>query len=85
MRWLIVWEPPAARAFDRLGREVQDRIDKALTGLAMGEPAPLTRVKAGAPGELRLRVGKYRIRLLLDHAARTIIIEHVGLRDHIYD
>lgn len=85
MRWLIIWEPPAAREFDRLGREVQDRIEAELTNLATGKPAALTRVKAGMPGELRLRVGKYRLRLLLDHAIQTVFVERVGLRDHICD
>jgi len=64
---------------------VQDRIDEALTALAMGAPAALTRVKTGVPDEVRLRVGKHRLRLLLDHASQTIFVEHVGLRNHIYD
>lgn len=85
MRWEIVWEPGAAREFDRLTVTMQDRIDAALTRLAITGRGNLRRLETGAVKELRLRVGKYRIRLIEEPDTHIIRVLRIGLRDHIYD
>jgi len=85
MRWTIVWEPAAAREFDRLAVAMQDRIDAALSRLAITGLGNLRRLEGTASKELRLRVGKYRIRLIEEPDTGTLRILHIGLRNHIYD
>jgi mRNA interferase RelE/StbE len=61
----VVFRPAAMRDFARLDRIVQARIDAALVRYAMtghGDVKPLK----DRPGELRLRVGKWRVFFFLE-------------------
>ena len=61
----VVFRPAAVRDLERLDRIVQARIDAALVRYAATGHGDVKSLK-GRPGELRLRVGKWRVFFSLD-------------------
>jgi mRNA interferase RelE/StbE len=53
--------PAAEKQFDRLSRQLQDRIVAKLTGLAQNPRPPDAKALQATEGLLRVRVGDYRI------------------------
>lgn len=81
---MIRWSHEAANAVDRLDPEVASRVTEALTRLATEGVGDLRRLVGVVPPEYRLRVGKWRIRIQIDHAHATLYILHVLRRDEAY-
>jgi len=61
----VVFRPAAVRDLARLDRVVQARIDAALVRYAVTGQGDVKYLK-GRPGELRLRVGKWRVFFYLE-------------------
>jgi mRNA interferase RelE/StbE len=79
----ILYTPRAERDLRRLDRPVAERILEAHDGLARegaGDVRPLT----GVPGELRLRVGDWRVRFTRDREGRTLTVLRVVHRGQAY-
>ncbi len=79
----IVYTARAKRDLRRLDAPVAERILAALDRLAResaGDVRPLT----GRPGELRLRVGDWRVRFTRDREARTLTVLRIVHRSQAY-
>ncbi|MBV9282361.1 MAG: type II toxin-antitoxin system RelE/ParE family toxin [Chloroflexi bacterium] len=79
----IVWQRAAWREFERLGLDVQARVEAAVDGLALNpRPPAATPLRVGG---LRLRVGHYRVVYDIDESAGRIIVRAIGHRRDIYE
>jgi mRNA-degrading endonuclease RelE of RelBE toxin-antitoxin system len=67
----------------RLDRQVAARAINALDRLAEQDMGDLRRLR-GAGGELRLRVGDWRVRLEVDRASGLIIVNRILPRGRAY-
>ena len=79
----MVWTRRALADFDRLDRPVRQQIIEALERFAetgYGDIQPLK----GTDGESRLRVGRWRVRLIEDNAENVIHIQRVLHRSEAY-
>ena len=65
-------------------RTVQERIRKALTGLAIRPPIGDIKPMKGYQGLYRLRVGTYRILFEVDHREKVVYIQAIDSRGGIY-
>ena len=83
MPWSIRWTDQALRDLSSLDSPVVRRIVAKLDRAAE-RPEHFFRRLAGAD-DYKLRVGDYRVVATLDHVTRTVLVERVGHRSHIYD
>jgi mRNA-degrading endonuclease RelE of RelBE toxin-antitoxin system len=81
--WQIEWSERAVKDARALDRQVWLRVARAINRLAETGHGDLIRLK-GTDDELRLRVGAWRVRLLLDHTTQTIKVERVLPRGRAY-
>ena len=84
MRYRVEFLRSAQRQFDRLPRLVQDRLDRRISALADDPRPPGVVAMAGEEGELRLRVGDYRVVYRVDDDTTTVLIVRVGHRREVY-
>ncbi len=83
MKWEIFWTERALKDAERLDRRVKERILSAIERLAEkghGDVKQLT----GKGGELRLRVGDWRVRFSFHHDTEMIEILRVLPRADAY-
>ena len=84
MAYRIEWHRAAGRAFDRLPTQIQARVGRAIDGLA-ADPRPSgTRSVVSGAGELRLRVGDYRVIYEVDDRAQTVLVVKIAHRGDAY-
>ena len=83
MSYEVIFDPGALREFDRLARAAQERIGKAIDGLAE-EPRPPGAVKLVGVDAYRLRVGTYRIVYAIKDEQLVVLIARVGHRKDAY-
>jgi mRNA-degrading endonuclease RelE of RelBE toxin-antitoxin system len=81
--WDVSWDEPAVRDLRRLDRQTAERIRAAVRRLAASGQGDLKHL-TGQGGELRLRVGDWRVRLVFHHATHTIEILRVLPRGRAY-
>jgi mRNA interferase RelE/StbE len=81
--WTIRIGGPARRDLRRLDRQTAARVLAVLDRYAETGQGDLIRLK-GKSGELRLRVGDWRVRFTLDHSTRTIDVLSVRPRGRAY-
>jgi len=80
----IELKPSAARELERLPREVQRRVARAIDGLA-SDPRPDGVKKLEGPDELyRVRTGDYRILYQIRDAVLLILVVNIGHRRDVY-
>jgi mRNA-degrading endonuclease RelE of RelBE toxin-antitoxin system len=84
VKWLIRWSTEASNDVDRLDASVADRVMDALDRLAIEGVGDVRRLVGIDPPEYRLRVGKWRVRFRIDHAAEILYVVHVLRRDEAY-
>lgn len=84
MKWIVVWTATAERDFGRLDPETRRRIQTSINHYSADSIGDVRRLQGITPPEYRLRVGKWRVRFLLDHDRRTMQILHVLRRDEAY-
>ena len=72
------------RELRRLDPQVRRRILDALGRLAADTPTGDVRPLTGRAGEVRLRVGDWRVRFTLDHEARVLMVLRVVHRSKAY-
>ncbi len=83
MSWDVSWDEPAVRDLRRLDRQTAERVRAAVRRLAATGQGDLKHL-TGHGGELRLRVGDWRVRLVFHRAAHTIEILRVLPRGRAY-
>lgn len=84
MSWSVVWKPAALKDLERLDRRTQERINAAAVRLAETDQGDLRKYIEGAPGELGLRVGDWRVFLVYERAVNEIHILRVRPRGRAY-
>ena len=83
MTYRIEVKPAARRAMKGLPRQVLERIDVAILGLAT-EPRPSGSIKMTNCEAWRVRVGDYRIVYEIHDAVLVVFIIDVGHRREVY-
>ena len=83
MPWAIVWTDQAVRDLSRLDRPVARRIVAKLEQTTSRPERYFTRLKGF--DDYKLRVGDWRVMATLEHATRTIVVNHVDHRSRVYD
>ena len=84
MAYEIVYAPSAAKALRKLDRQVARRLLEAISKLAE-EPHPAGCVQlVGGEGELRIRVGDYRVVYDVIDEEIVVLILRLGHRREIY-
>ena len=83
MTWEIEWTERAIKDGERLDPVARRRVLRAIERLAQREEGDVKRL-VGRGGELRLRVGNWRVRFAFDHAAGALRILRVLPRDRAY-
>ncbi|MBI4705008.1 MAG: type II toxin-antitoxin system RelE/ParE family toxin [Deltaproteobacteria bacterium] len=76
--------PRARRDMRRIDAASSARIVRAVLRLAATGQGDVKRLQGAAEPEHRLRVGDWRVRLLLDHAAGRIVVLRVLPRGQAY-
>jgi len=83
MSYEVVLSPHGARDLDRFIGRPYERLRAAIDALT-NNPRPLRCTKLTGSDEWRIRVGEYRIRYLIDDAARVVVITRIAHRKDIY-
>ncbi len=83
MTWRVIVAPRAQKDLDALDPPVARRVLDALERLAESHRGRLKRLQ-GTDEELRLRVGDWRVRLMLDHQQRAINVLRIRHRREAY-
>ena len=87
--WQLLWQSDAVRELMDLARSDARQASRVITAVSAFERTGRGDVKAlaGRPGELRLRVGDWRVLLYRDLQAvqETILVTAVRKRSEAYD
>ncbi|QTX04195.1 type II toxin-antitoxin system RelE family toxin [Agromyces archimandritae] len=84
MPYAISYAPSAAKAIRKLDKAIARRLIAAIGALAE-EPRPAGCIQLkGGDGELRIRVGDYRIVYDIDDGELVIVVLRVGHRREVY-
>lgn len=84
MSYTVTYVPSAAKALRKLDRPTAQRLIRAIEGLADDPRPPGCIQLAGGDGELRIRVGDYRIIYDVVDEELLILVLKVGHRRQIY-
>jgi mRNA interferase RelE/StbE len=82
--WRVEVEQRAKKDLSRLDVPVRQRVVKSIRALAEDPRSGALRKLSGRPGS-RLRVGDWRVLVMLDEKARAIRVERVLPRGRAYD
>ena len=83
MSYEIVFTDTSQKQFNKLEKDVQERIIKALERIRI-RPESYVKKLVGDPG-YRLRVGDYRIILDIEKSELIILVIKIGHRKNIYE
>lgn len=84
MFYSIVLSPAAKKVLERLPAEIHNRITTKISALAEDPRPPGAAALQGVKGELRLRVGDYRIIYQVEDEYQVIRVVKIGHRSEIY-
>ena len=84
MSYAISYVPSAAKAIRKLDKSVARRLLEAIDGLATDPRPPGFIQLAGGRGELRIRVGDYRVVYDVQDGELIILVLRVGHRREVY-
>jgi len=82
MPWQIEWSEEAARDIINLERDIAKRIIRKLDQVTEDPYRYFERIVGS--DEFKLRVGDYRVLVLLANSSKTIFIKKAGNRKNIY-
>ena len=82
-KYSIIWSHTAYNSFSKLESDIKLRINKKLEEM-ITDPFLFSKRLTGSP-LFSLRVGDYRILLMIDVKTKIMAIERVGLRKKVYD
>ncbi len=72
--WQIVWDPPAAKEFDALSSDLQERVLDALYRYTRFGEGNVKYLQGRYASTMRLRVGEYRIRFRLSEGNLLVVL-----------
>lgn len=84
MSYCVVLSPAAQKALERLPLDIQNRLTSRILALAENPRPPGAKTLKGAKGELRLRVGDYRIIYQTEDERLLVRILKIGHRSEVY-
>lgn len=80
----VIWSPSALKQLTRLDATIQQRVRAAVLRFAEIGTGDVRKYIEGAPGELSLRVGEWRVFLVHDRPARRVNVLRVSPRGGAY-
>ena len=83
MSWSVIWDDEALKELARPDRRTQQRIVRAIDRLAAEDYGDVKRLR-GQSGDLRLRVGSWRVRFIFEREVHSVRILHVLPRGDAY-
>jgi mRNA interferase RelE/StbE len=83
-RYTVIVNRSARKAIESMPREVQRRIVNRLDELEENPRPPDMKVLKGGDGEVRIRVGDYRILYTIEDCVLTVVVIKVGNRRDVY-
>lgn len=84
MSYTIEFHPAAFRALERLPRDIQARIRRAIDALANDPFPPGVKKLRGPEGWYRIRVGDYRVVYDVEHHRLVVLVVRVAHRREAY-
>ncbi len=83
IKYSIIWSPTAYNSFSKLEDNIKIRVSKKLEGMVV-DPFSFSKRLVGSP-LYSLRIGDYRILMMIGIKTKIIAIERAGLRKNVYD
>jgi len=83
-RYTVDLSPSAARTLRKLDRSVQARVVGALGLLRDNPRPPAAKALVGRPGELRIRIGDYRVIYEIEDDRLLVLVLILGHRRDVY-
>lgn len=84
MSYCIVLSSAAQKSLVRLPSEIQNRITAQIAALAENPRPPGTKALQGAKGNLRIRIGDYRVVYYVEDDNFIVRVVKVGHRSEVY-
>jgi mRNA interferase RelE/StbE len=84
VNYTVLLRSRAQRDRRKLQTSIRERVDEALTTLESDARPPGCK-KLTNSDEWRIRVGRYRVRYLIDDSARVVKVTRIGHRRDVYD
>ena len=84
MRYQIHYRPPAAKTLRKLDKQTARRILEAIAQLSDNPRQPGCKKLQGGSGEMRIRVGNYRVVYEIYDGRLVVLVLHVGHRREVY-
>lgn len=86
MTYRVVWAESAAKEITKIHPAERRRIEDIVAALADNpRPVGAIQLKGGESGQMRVRVGNYRVVYTIDDGQLTIWIVKVAHRREVYD
>lgn len=82
--YTISYKPSAAKAFRRIHPRDRERIKRAIENLAADPRPPGYRRLVGGEGEIRIRVGHFRIVYEINDDKLIVLVLRIGHRRDVY-
>ena len=83
MSWKIVWSSDAALFMSKLNKSQTQRISSKLEKILVNPQHFLKRLTGS--DDYKLRIGDYRILILIIHSDKNIFIQKIGHRKNVYE
>jgi mRNA interferase RelE/StbE len=83
-RYVVQYDPRAAKELTKLDRQVARRIATAIEGLAADPRPPGSRALAGYPNLSRIRVGDYRVIYTIKDTELIVLALRIAHRSSVY-
>jgi mRNA interferase RelE/StbE len=83
-RYVVQYDPRAAKELTKLDRQVARRIATAIERLAADPRPPGARILAGYPDLWRMRTGDYRVIYTIKDAELIVLALRIAHRSSIY-
>jgi mRNA interferase RelE/StbE len=84
VNYTVILSTRAVRERSRLPSDIRERVTAALLALE-GNPRPPGCLKMAGSREWRIRVGRYRVRYLIDDASQRVLVTRMGHRRDVYE
>jgi mRNA interferase RelE/StbE len=82
--YTVEFRPTAAKEFKKLPLEAKQRIEVQIEALRLDPRPPGAKTLQGGNGELRIRVGDYRVIYRIQDDKLIVLVLKVGHRSKIY-
>jgi len=84
VQYEITYTRSALKTLRKLDREIARRALRAIDALAQDPRPPGCRQLKGGAGEIRIRIGDYRVIYEVHDAEVVILVLHIGHRREVY-